>query len=98
MKLPNGYSGKVEAKIIKIYTEPFVIADVLDRFENKFSEICNVIVSDNICYGGWELTFISNDNFSSRISYVESKDWYESFEPNKKSNIIYLVKIIKIIE
>lgn len=59
MKLPIGYTGKVEAKAIKIYHEPFILSDALDRFENKFSEIYNVVVSDNIYYGGLKLTLIT---------------------------------------
>ncbi len=99
MKLPIGFAGKVEAKIIKIYSEPFSLVDTQDRIENKCLEIYNVIVSDNIFYGGWEFAYISNNNFSLRIVYVESKDWYESLEFNKKKlDNVYLVKIIKILE
>jgi hypothetical protein len=96
MKLPIGFIGKVEAKVIKLYSEPYNIHEAMERINNKKSTVYNAIVSDNISFGGWEYTYLSNDIFSLRVVYEESTELYESLDP--KLNDVYLIKIIKIIK
>lgn len=92
MKLPIGFIGKVNAKVIKLYNDPYDVQNVLDRMDDKILSNYTAIVSDQIILGGWKYTYLSNDNISLDLVYNEKMDWYESMNTNLPN--VYLVKIM----
>ena len=92
MKLKIGFIGKVNAKVIKLYNDPYDVQNVLDRMDDKILSNYTAIVSDQIILGGWKYTYLSNDNISLDLVYNEKMDWYESMNTNLPN--VYLVKIM----
>ena len=95
MKLLKEYNGYVFAKICKVYNS-YNMNKLLCQLDKTKPIKIHVIVSDNINIGGWNYTYMSNDDISIKTVYIDDIDLYESMDDNDNDDYVYMIKILSI--